>query len=46
MDRLIAFLVVLLLVALALPTIAAAAQTVIPALLVGVIGLIAIRSVP
>jgi hypothetical protein len=44
MDRLIGFLVVLLLVALALPTIAAAAQAAIPALLVGVVGLIAIRS--
>jgi hypothetical protein len=44
MDRLIGFLVALLLLALALPAIAAAAQAVIPALLVGVVGLIAIRS--
>lgn len=43
MDRLIAFTAVLLLVVLALPAIAAAAQTLIPALVVGLVGLILLR---
>ena len=44
MDRLIGILVLLLLLAVALPEIAATVQGVIPTLVVFLIGLIAVRS--
>ena len=45
MDRLLGFLVMALAVAVVLPTLASAAHAVIPAIVMAIVGLVAIRAV-